>query len=129
MNLKKKIELLDLGITELSIYLDVSRPTLYKFIEMYESNTPKKIPMHIKNVFEYIKNNDDLTKIKVISFINSMLQNKNENESLVLKLYKSKEFKMIFDFIIKSTKIKDFEIDLYNRTKTEIEELISKWKE
>ena len=66
-----KDRLHDLGIktTELSSYMKISRPSLYKYINMYEENDTKGIPEGVLRTFRYIDKYKALTKEQVISFV------------------------------------------------------------
>lgn len=64
----KKLDLLNIKISELAQYLNISRPTLYKFIELYESNKNLLRKKYL-DLFDYINNNLYLTKIDVIKYI------------------------------------------------------------
>ncbi|MBR4685950.1 MAG: hypothetical protein IKP04_05415 [Candidatus Methanomethylophilaceae archaeon] len=66
-----KERLHDLGIktTELSTYMKISRPSLYKYIGAYEEGETTGIPTKVLNTFRYIDRHKSLTKEKVISFV------------------------------------------------------------
>lgn len=64
----EKLDLLNIKISELAQYLNISRPTLYKFIEFYEANK-KLLKKQYLELFDYINNNQYLTKIDVIKYI------------------------------------------------------------
>lgn len=64
----EKLDLLNIKISELVQYLNISRPTLYKFIEFYEVNK-KLLRKQYLELFDYINNNEYLTKIDVIKYI------------------------------------------------------------
>lgn len=64
----EKLDLLNIKISELAQYLNISRPTLYKFIEFYEANK-KLLRKQYLELFDYINNNQYLTKIDVIKYI------------------------------------------------------------
>ena len=65
----KKLDLLNIKISELAQYLNISRPTLYKFIELYESNKSLLRKKYLE-LFDDINNNLYLTKIVIENFIN-----------------------------------------------------------
>lgn len=53
--LKEMLKKLDIKITELSDYLKISRPTLYKFIDYYDKNNTKQMDKRLVDLFNYIK--------------------------------------------------------------------------
>lgn len=65
-----KEKLRDLGIktTELSEFMKISRPSLYKYIELYESKEYKQIPEKVLRVFKYVDKYKNLTKEQIIAF-------------------------------------------------------------
>ena len=68
--IKEDLKKLDIKITELSDYLKISRPTLYKFMEMYDSKKTKELDKRILDLFNYINKNIDLIeKRNVINYI------------------------------------------------------------
>ena len=56
-------------LTELANYLNLSRPTLYKYIEEYEKRKYKDIDQISRKVFDFIKKKTTYHKIQVIDFI------------------------------------------------------------
>lgn len=60
---------MDLGITELANYLQVSRPTIYKFIDYYEVGRFDEINNKILKLFNYIVENELAGKKNVINYI------------------------------------------------------------
>ncbi|MFW5890999.1 MAG: hypothetical protein ACOCUI_02170 [bacterium] len=118
--MKEKFKKLNLRLTELANYLDVSRPTLYKYIEEYENRRYKNIDASILDVFRFIKKKSTISKLQVINFIievkkdkqgmsrelNNAIEdiviNDNRGEELfeLLELFKIKESKKIIEDII-----------------------------
>ncbi len=66
-----KERLHDLGIktTELSSYMKISRPSLYKYINMYEEKDYGGIPPGVLRTFKYIDKYKTVTKEQIISFV------------------------------------------------------------
>ena len=66
-----KEKLRDLGIktTELSQYMRISRPSLYKYLESYESKEYKVIPEKVLRTFRYVDKYKNLTKEQIITFV------------------------------------------------------------
>ena len=60
---------MELKITELSGYLQLSRPTMYKFIEAYDVGDRSVINKHVLKLFKYIDENPLIGKRTVISYI------------------------------------------------------------
>lgn len=78
--LKEMLKKLDIKITELSDYLKISRPTLYKFIDYYDKNNTKQMDKRLVDLFNYIKKNIDL--IEKRNVINYIFNNFNEYTNL-----------------------------------------------
>ncbi len=102
MNLKTRLNDLHLGITELSQYLNISRPTMYKFISLYDSKDKKDIPKNVIKLFDYIMKNELLGKNNVVNYIfNEILSIRKSDESnelinqLVFFDKNSKKYKFI----------------------------------
>ncbi len=67
--IRERLHELDLKITELSDYLQISRTTLYKFIEDYDTGKKKTVNPKVVSLFYYITNNELIDKKNVINFI------------------------------------------------------------
>lgn len=67
--IKERLKELDIKITELASYLSISRPTMYKFIEMYDEGSKNDLSKFICELFEYIETNELIDKKNVISYI------------------------------------------------------------
>ena len=67
--LRDRLKELDLKITELAEYLQVSRPTMYKFIEYYDACEYDLINKKILKLFNYIMENELIGKKNVINYI------------------------------------------------------------
>ena len=76
---------MDLRITELSEYFHISRVTLYKYIEMYESGTKDGIDFKVRDLFEYIEKTPNIGKRNVINWIllNTTSDSNNMSDDLV----------------------------------------------
>lgn len=61
----------DLGIkmTEMAEYLRISRPTLYKYIDLFESGRSSDIPSDIAEVFRFMSGSECKSKEKAVSFM------------------------------------------------------------
>ena len=67
--LRERIKQMDIKVTELSDYLQVSRPTMYKFIEYYDEQSFDLINRKVLKLFNYISENEFIGKKTVISYI------------------------------------------------------------
>ena len=67
--LRDRLKNMDLRITELSNYLRVSRPTMYKYIEYYDSAKFDLINKDTLALFNYIAENELVGKRNVITYI------------------------------------------------------------
>ena len=67
--LRNKMKDLGLHLVDLAEFLDISRPTAYKFIELYELGHRNKLDSHILGLFDFIDQTPNLTKTKVFSYI------------------------------------------------------------
>ena len=66
--MKEKLRNLGIKTTELSEYMRISRPSLYKYIELYESKEYKLVPEKVLRVFKYVDKYKNLSKEQVIAF-------------------------------------------------------------
>lgn len=60
---------LEIKITELAQYLQISRPTMYKFIESYDAGDRASVNAKVLNLFDYIVANELIDKRNVIAYI------------------------------------------------------------
>lgn len=67
--LQQRLRELEIKITELSEYLQISRPTLYKFIACYDGKKFNSIDKNILALFNYIDENELIGKKNVINYI------------------------------------------------------------
>lgn len=77
--IKDRLKEIELKITELSDYFQVSRPTMYKFIDAYDNGEYLIIHQPILDLFRYIDSDSLIGKKSAIAFI---IQNTVENKSL-----------------------------------------------
>lgn len=66
--MKEKLRNLGIKTTELSKFMKISRPSLYKYIELYESKEYKQIPEKVFRVFKYVDKYKNLTKEQIIAY-------------------------------------------------------------
>ena len=76
--IKERLKDIDLKITELSDYLQISRPTMYKFIEAYDNGEVSVINKHVLKLFKYIDENPLIGKKTVVSYILTNLVEEKE---------------------------------------------------
>lgn len=87
--LRERLRQMDLRITELADYLQISRPTMYKFIEMYDAGENTNIQYRVLKLFDFIMKNELAGKKTVINYILTHLVNVDEmGEDATLKVYK-----------------------------------------
>lgn len=79
--LENRLKELDIKKTELANYLNISRPTMYKFIDLYDSENKNEINKKILKLFDYIVDNDMIGKNNVIGYILNNLTDVKELES------------------------------------------------
>lgn len=79
--LDDRLKDLDIKKTELASYLDISRPTMYKFIESYDNGEFETINKKVLKLFDYISNNALIGKNNVINYILNNIAEVKEMES------------------------------------------------
>lgn len=67
--IRQRLKDMELKITDLADYLQITRPTLYKFIDMYDSNEFDGINRKVLRLFNYIEKNTLAGKKVVINYI------------------------------------------------------------
>lgn len=67
--IKTRLKELDIKITELADYLQISRPTLYKYMESYDRGEKDEVNKKVLRLFDYIEENPLLGKKNVITYI------------------------------------------------------------
>ena len=78
--MKARMRELNIKLTELSEYIKVSRPTLYKYIESYEDGDYESIPGRVVSLFKVMER-PDATKEQVISYIISSFNEDDGTDS------------------------------------------------
>lgn len=79
--LREKLKEIELKITELADYLQISRPTMYKYIESYDSGDYSDINNKVLKLFNYIMSNPLIGKKVVINYIFTNLVEVKEMEA------------------------------------------------
>jgi len=82
-DLKNRIKKV-IKLTDLADYLKISRPTLYKLIDNYNSEEYDKIEKKQLELFNYINDTPNLSKKQVVNFIvqNKIINMGEENNSI-----------------------------------------------
>ena len=125
--LKERLKDMDLRITELADYLQVSRPTMYKFIDYYDSHNFELINGKVLRLFNYVMENELAGKKNVVNFIlNNLVDLKELGDDAEQKVFKSvKKFivsnpqskkSQFFDVCVKTDEFDDviyFLVDIY----------------
>lgn len=80
--LRERLKDMDLRITELADYLQISRPTMYKFIDYFDNNEFSLINKKVLKLFNYITENELAGKTNVVSYIlNNLVDIKELDEN------------------------------------------------
>lgn len=86
--IKERLKEIELKITELSDYLQISRPTMYKFIEAYDAGENSGINKNVLKLFKYIDENPVIGKKTVVSYIlTNLVEEKELGDSSENRLY------------------------------------------
>lgn len=103
--LRDKMRKADFRLVDLAEFLDISRPTAYKFIELYERGQKDKIQAKVLRLFEFIDKQEDLSRIGILRHIATInlgkqdtKESKAQKEEIIASLLK-KENKTKIDFI------------------------------
>nr|WP_315018035.1 hypothetical protein [uncultured Campylobacter sp.] len=110
--LRERLKEIDLRLVDLSELLKISRPTAYKFIELYEIGQRDKFDSKILRFFDYVCQND-INKMDAISFILNNISmpenqsNEDKKQQITNLLKKDNEVKV--NFIEKLTQVDIFD--------------------
>ena len=55
--IRERLKEIDFKLTDLAEYLKISRPTLYKFIDLYDKKDYQSINNHVLSLLKYIDEN------------------------------------------------------------------------
>ncbi len=90
--IKDRLKELEIKITELADYLQMSRTTLYKFIDAYDTGRKKEVNAAVLNLFNYIEKNELIGKRNVINYIlnnmTTVIENDTPEVNEIIKLIK-----------------------------------------
>lgn len=108
--IRQKLREMDFKITELAEYLQITRPTLYKFIDDYDSGNFALINKRVLKLFNFIENNPLAGKKTILVYIlNNLVDEKEMGEE---------------DEVSKFTKIKKYILENPSSNKSAFIELI-----
>ena len=79
--IKERLKELEIKITELANYLQISRPTMYKFIECYDDGKKKEVNQAVKKLFDFIEDNPLIGKRNVINYILTKMSTIQDTET------------------------------------------------
>lgn len=108
--IRQKLREMDFKITELAEYLQITRPTLYKFIDDYDSGNFALINKRVLKLFNFIESNPLAGKKTILVYIlNNLVDEKEMGEE---------------DEVSKFTKIKKYILENPSSNKSAFIELI-----
>lgn len=67
--LRERLKEIEIRLVDLADFLGISRPTAYKFIQMYETGYKDNIESKLLKFFDFVMNEKDLDKSKAMSYI------------------------------------------------------------
>jgi hypothetical protein len=74
MTVRDKLREIGVRLVELATYLNISRPTIYKYLELYEAQEFGKIDKVTYDLFTYVDTTNDLSKPGLMNYlINNIL--------------------------------------------------------
>jgi len=81
MGIREKLKASQVRLVELASYLDVSRPTLYRYLELYEQKEYNEIDKRCYDLFSFIDKTRNLTRPIMMDYlINKILPIEANNE-------------------------------------------------
>nr|MCR5349489.1 hypothetical protein [Acholeplasmatales bacterium] len=88
-------------VSELSRLIDISRPTLYKYINEYEIGAKPSYDLKFKHLFDYITEESTISKNQVYDYCMAVFESKS-NKAILDKikiLLEDYEYKDLFKII------------------------------
>lgn len=79
-NIREILKEKDIKITELADYLGITRPTLYKFIDIFDSGNRKGIDSKTLKVFLFIDKHPLRSKAQIVSYIINLTNESSPND-------------------------------------------------
>ncbi|MBQ9292242.1 MAG: hypothetical protein IJ211_03100 [Campylobacter sp.] len=106
MLLSERLKNIGFHLIDLAEFLKISRPTLYKFINLYEIGQKDNIDGKILKFFDLVCNNENITKIEAMAFVlnNTILVEAPKDRVAHIGKLLKKENKVKIDFIDKISK-------------------------
>lgn len=74
--IQEKLKDLKIKVTEIADYVDLSRPTLYKAMDLYDDGEYENINKNVLKIFDYIDKNENIDKKDVINYMLSIVDEK-----------------------------------------------------
>lgn len=97
LNIRDRLRTSQMRLVELATYLEISRPTLYKYLESYEKKEYNDIEKKCLDLFDYIQNTKNIQRHMIMNYlINKVLPMEKDDGSdiemlsMVRKLTESK---------------------------------------
>lgn len=78
--IQDKLKDLKIKVTEIADYVNLSRPTLYKAMDLYDSGDHDGINKNVLKIFDYISNNKGIEKKDVVNYMLSIVDTKSLDE-------------------------------------------------
>lgn len=103
MKIREKLKFNNIRITELAYYLEISRPTLYTYLELYENKEYSKMEKRFYDVFKYIDETKDMSKPQLINY---MINNKTSS-TVSVEIDKKELINQIIELSQKTKQEKD----------------------
>lgn len=69
MGIREKLKVSQVRLVELASYLDVSRPTLYRYLELYEQKEYNEIDKRCYDLFSFMDKTRNLTRPVVMDYL------------------------------------------------------------
>jgi len=69
MTVRDKLREVNVRLVELATYLNISRPTMYKYLELYENRDYSKIDKVTFDLFSFIDTEIDLSKPSLMNYL------------------------------------------------------------
>lgn len=89
--IRNRLKEMNVKITELADYLNLSRPTMYRYIELYDAGNKKEISPIVRKLFNYIDKHPLAGKNTIIRFV--------LNEEAAGNISVDPNFKKVVDFM------------------------------
>ena len=93
-------------ISELARLFNISRPTMYKYIKCYEDGNIDLIPNEIKDMFDFLLNNDIYDKEQIYNYAMNKFDASSKEailDRIKILLQNNEDFKDFMNFIVNET--------------------------